>query len=157
MWHVRLAWLDKTKKATTENRLEHYVQTEVHSMEPNLTQPNPSRTHIRTMSQQGQTTTNNNPLQSDEGPPPTGQPQERFESVDSAAYFEGDDYDEYDDFGADTGGGGGGSRQNKRREDRGDSGGSGTVYSAKHVRAKEAQQQNTSKSPTHKKGPVTKK
>lgn len=102
-----------------------------------------------------QATTRNNPLGSDGGPtPPSQQPQDRYESVDSAAFFEGDAYDDYDDFGASGGGGGGGggSKTNKRREERG--GGSNNVYSAKHVRAKEAQQKATTNNT--KKGPTTK-
>lgn len=73
---------------------------------------------------------------------------ERNASIDSQAFFEdGDDYDDYDDFGAAGGkGGGGGSKNNttnqrvdKRQKERGGSGGSGNVYSAKHIRMKEAQ------------------
>jgi len=55
-----------------------------------------------------------------------------------------EDYDEYDDFQAGGGGGGGGrglgrQKTTKRQQLRGGGGGSGTIYSAKHVRAKEAQ------------------
>lgn len=73
----------------------------------------------------------------------TAEPQapERNASVDSAAFFEGDDYDDYDDFAA-GGNGGGGGKVNKRSNERG-GGGSGTIYSAKHIRAKEALQSST--------------
>lgn len=75
---------------------------------------------------------------------PPASANERMESVDSAAFFEGDEYDDYDDFQASNaaGGGGGGrtksTKMNRRQDNRGGSGGSGTIYSAKHVRAKEA-------------------
>jgi hypothetical protein len=70
-------------------------------------------------------------------------------SIDSQVYFEGgDDYDDYDDLspstnGSGSGGGGGGSQTkvHKRQDERGGSGVSGTIYSAKHVRQKEALQQ----------------
>ena len=85
------------------------------------------------------------------------QPPERNASVDSAAFFEGDDYDDYDDFeaGGKSGGGGGANnnskqKMEKRQQERGGGGGSGTIYSAKHIRAKEAQA-STSKSTSHKK------
>jgi hypothetical protein len=78
---------------------------------------------------------------------------ERMTSIDSQVYYEGggDDYDDYDDFSPSTSGGGGGggsahTKVHKRQDQRGGSGGSGTIYSAKHVRQKEAlQQQNRSK------------
>ena len=79
-------------------------------------------------------------------PDQSGPENQRMESVNSAAFFEGDEYDDYDDFRASTGGGGGGgggsksSKMSRRQENRGGSGGSGTIYSAKHVRAKEALQ-----------------
>lgn len=95
---------------------------------------------------------NDSKLGSPAVPPPAveQQPPERNESVDSAAFFESqDEYDEYDDFGAAgsaaAGGGGGASKQSKRQDHRGGSGGSGTIYSAKHVRQKEALQNNTTK------------
>ena len=71
--------------------------------------------------------------------PPLGA--ERNVSVDSAAFYEGDEYDEYDDFPGQgsAGGGAGKHKTDKRHEQRGGSIGSGTIYSAKHVRAKEAQ------------------
>jgi hypothetical protein len=71
--------------------------------------------------------------------PPLGA--ERNVSVDSAAFYEGDEYDDFDDFGAQGSAGGGAGKQktDKRQEQRGGSGGSGTIYSAKHIRAKEAQ------------------
>jgi hypothetical protein len=77
--------------------------------------------------------------------PPLGT--ERNVSVDSAAFYEGDEYDEYDDFGAQGSAGGGAVKQKtaKRQEQRGGSGGSGTIYSTKHVRAKEAQPKIKSK------------
>jgi len=73
---------------------------------------------------------------------------ERNVSVDSAAFFEGGEYDDYDDFAASSGGGGGGGSSNKtekRQQNRG-GGGSGTIYSAKHVRQKETLNSNTKKS-----------
>ena len=83
---------------------------------------------------------------------PKPQQTERNESVDSAAFYDGDTYDDYDDFGLNHkggggGGGGGGTSQKmaKRQEDRGGSGGSGTIYSAKHVRAKENLQKSGKK------------
>lgn len=69
---------------------------------------------------------------------------ERVESVDSSAFYEEDEYDKYDDFGmANSGGGGGGSgtknqKINRRQDNRGGGATSGTIYSTKHVRAKEA-------------------
>lgn len=66
---------------------------------------------------------------------------DRTSSVDSAAFFEaGDGYDDYDDFGANQKGNSSSSSDNKtkKRQD-GGSGKSGNIYSAKHVRAKEAQ------------------
>ena len=70
---------------------------------------------------------------------------ERTTSIDSQVYFEGgDDYDDYDDFSPSTSGGGG--AQTKRQDQRDGSGGAGgTIYSAKHVRQKEAQQQQQQK------------
>uniref|UniRef100_A0A7R9ZP05 Uncharacterized protein n=1 Tax=Craspedostauros australis TaxID=1486917 RepID=A0A7R9ZP05_9STRA len=79
---------------------------------------------------------------------PTPGQNDRTTSVDSAAFFEAqDEYDDYDDFGLSGGGGGGGGNAKiKRRQDnRGGSGGSGTIYSAKHVRAKEAQRKTGGK------------
>ena len=69
---------------------------------------------------------------------------DRQTSVDSAAFFEGDEYDGYDDYavnkGAVRGGGGGkGSTQKK-------SGGK-EVYNAKYIRAKEAARQNAKAKP----------
>ena len=61
-----------------------------------------------------------------------------MESVDSATFFDGDDYDDYDDFQANTGKGGGNAKIEKRQQDRG-GGGSGNVYSSKHIRMKETQ------------------
>jgi hypothetical protein len=77
--------------------------------------------------------------------PPLGG--ERNVSVDSAAYYEGDEYDDFDDFGAQgsAGGGAGKQKMDKRKEQRGGSGGSGTIYSTKHVRAKEAQPKTKTK------------
>ncbi|GAX23855.1 hypothetical protein FisN_20Hu060 [Fistulifera solaris] len=58
----------------------------------------------------------------------------RENSVDSTQFFEAaDEYDDYDDFAATSG-----SKIDKRQQDRGGSGGSGTIYSSKHVRAKES-------------------
>jgi hypothetical protein len=55
-------------------------------------------------------------------------------SVDSAQFFEAaDEYDDYDDFAATSG-----SKVDKRQQDRGGGGGSGSIYSSKHVRAKES-------------------
>jgi hypothetical protein len=54
------------------------------------------------------------------------------------------DYDDYDDFSPSTSGGGGGGAKKvqTRQEQRGGSGGSGiSIYSAKHIRQKEALQQ----------------
>jgi hypothetical protein len=71
---------------------------------------------------------------------------ERMESVDSSAFSQGDDYEDYDDFGIGQSGGGGGGTRTKsqkiqfRQDTRGGGGGSDTIYSAKHVRAKEALQ-----------------
>jgi len=76
---------------------------------------------------------------------------ERAESGDSAAFYKGDEYDEYDehdDFGLvknNNAGGGGGNKSQKmarRQDNRGGGGGVGTIYSAKHVRAKEALQKS---------------
>ena len=61
-------------------------------------------------------------------------------------YYHCWDYDDYDDFGLAGKGGGGGSssasktsqKMKKRQNQRGGSGGRGTIYSNKHVRAKEA-------------------
>ena len=82
----------------------------------------------------------NSKLSSPVLPPASEQPQQRNESVDSAAFFEGDEYDDYDDFDAGQSGGGGGcasnTKQSKRQQSR-SGGGSGTIYSAKHVRQKE--------------------
>lgn len=67
----------------------------------------------------------------------------RVERVNS---YEGDDeYEDYDDFGlgggkAGGGGGGGKSQKMARRQDNRGGGGAGTIYSAKHIRAKEALQ-----------------
>eukprot|EP00977_Amphora_coffeiformis_P019175 scaffold6986_cov190-Amphora_coffeaeformis.AAC.3 len=75
--------------------------------------------------------------------PLENQEAERHVSVDSAAFFEGgDEYDDYDDFAAGNGGGGGGGKTEKRQQNRG-GGGSGTIYSAKHVRQKEALKNTT--------------
>ena len=64
------------------------------------------------------------------------------------------EYDEYDDFAACFGGGGGGGgggigRQKtaKRQKQRG-GGGSGTIYSSKHIRAKESLAAKGKKAPT---------
>jgi hypothetical protein len=78
--------------------------------------------------------------------PPASTDNERMTSIDSQVYFEGGDdgYDDYDDFSPSTSGGGGGA-QTKRQDQRGGSGGSGTIYSAKHVRQKEAQLQQQQK------------
>jgi hypothetical protein len=93
-----------------------------------------------------QSTDNNHPNKTTV--PPKPEPADRNESVESAAFFEGgDEYDDYGDFGVNQaksgggGGGGGGTTQkiDKRQEHRGGSGGSGSIYSAKHVRAKETQ------------------
>jgi hypothetical protein len=60
---------------------------------------------------------------------PNPEPADRTASVGSAAFFEGDEYDVYDDF--ELSNNVGGKQQNKQK----DSG--GTIYSSKHVRAKE--------------------
>jgi hypothetical protein len=66
---------------------------------------------------------------------------ERNVSVDSATFYEGDEYDDLDDFGAQgmRGAGAGTKKTDKRQEKRGGSGGSGTIYSTKHIRAKDSQ------------------
>jgi hypothetical protein len=77
--------------------------------------------------------------------PPLGV--ERNVSVDSSTFYEGDEYDDLDDFGAQgmrsggagASGGAGTKKTDKRQEKRGGSGGSGTIYSTKHIRAKESQ------------------
>ncbi|CAB9529742.1 expressed unknown protein [Seminavis robusta] len=55
--------------------------------------------------------------------------------------YDYDDYAEYDDFQACQRGGGGGSKVSqknaKRQTQRGGGGGAGTIYSSKHIRAKE--------------------
>ena len=89
-------------------------------------------------------------------------PPERNASVDSAAFFEGDEYDDYDDFQAAGGSGGGAvgnnsSKMHKRSNNRGGGGGSGTIYSARHVRAKEAQRQSNSTAVRNKNVVTTKK
>ena len=61
--------------------------------------------------------------------PRSTQPQRELSASD---YYE--EYDDYDDFNANGGGGGGGAKQ------KGKSSGGGTIYSSKHVRAKEALQ-----------------
>jgi hypothetical protein len=80
---------------------------------------------------------------------------ERMESADSFYYEDNDDdghYAEYDDFElGGSGGGGGGStgKMSRREQSRGGGAGRGTIYSSKHVRAKEAQLQQSK--PTKKK------
>ena len=79
-------------------------------------------------------------------------PLERNTSVDSSTFYEEQDgYDDYDDFDVNQGargGGGGGSgnfsrRLVKRQDHRGDSHGSQTMYTTKHVRQREGQQEKT--------------
>ena len=74
--------------------------------------------------------------------PSTAAPKENFTretSVDSTQFFEAaDEYDDFDDFAATSG-----SKTDKRQQDRGAGGGS--VYSSKHVRAKESQQRSSKK------------
>ena len=77
------------------------------------------------------------------------QNQQQPQTAPEAHYFDDYDYEEdfdcyldYDDFragGCGGGGGGGGSskKATKRQKQRG-GGGSGTIYSAKHIRAKES-------------------
>ena len=85
--------------------------------------------------------------------PVPNNPTERETSVDSAAFFDQqDEYDDVDDFqlgkGSSGGGGGGGgksSKMSKKQANRGGSGNSGNIYSAKHVRQKEAQKAKPSK------------
>jgi hypothetical protein len=60
---------------------------------------------------------------------PKPEPADRTASEDSAAFYEGDEYDVYDDF--ELSNNVGGKQQTKQK----DSG--GTIYSSKHVRAKE--------------------
>lgn len=86
-------------------------------------------------------------LESSPAPIPVPATAERTESVDSSTFFEKESgYDEYGDFGLDCksaggGGGGGGTSQkmSRRHQQRGDAG-NGTIYSTKHVRAKETLQ-----------------
>jgi hypothetical protein len=67
----------------------------------------------------------------------------RQASVDSAAFFEGDEYDGYDDYAVNKGAAKGGSgKSNTQKKD-----GSKGVYSAKHVRAKDALRQNAKTNP----------
>lgn len=65
--------------------------------------------------------------------PSNPEPSDRTASVNSAAFFEGDEYDGYDDF--ELSNSTGGKQQAKPK------GSSGTMYSSKHVRAKEKLQQ----------------
>ena len=72
-----------------------------------------------------------------------------YQYEDERDYYD-DDFLDYDDFQAMGGGGGGagsraaGKKTTKRQNQRG-GGGSGTIYSAKHIRAKEAQMSRPSK------------
>jgi hypothetical protein len=75
-------------------------------------------------------------------PPKTGDSMERFQSGDSEFFFEQlDEYDDVDDFapvGKPSGGGAKGLSQKMSKRDDQKGGGSGGIYSAKHIRQKEA-------------------
>lgn len=76
-----------------------------------------------------------------ETPPKAGEDIQRFQSEDSARFYEQqDEYDDFDDFAASgkpAGGAGISQKMSKRVENKG-GGGSGSIYSAKHIRQKEA-------------------
>jgi hypothetical protein len=77
-------------------------------------------------------------------PPKAGESMERFQSEDSAPFYEPqDEYDDFDDFApvgkpSGTGGGAKGLSQKMTKRDDQKGGGQGGVYSAKHIRQKEA-------------------
>ena len=70
--------------------------------------------------------------------------EDRQASVDSAAFFEGDEYDGYDDYAVNKGAvrGGGGGKSNTQKKV-----GGKEVYNSKHIRAKEAMRQHAKTKP----------